>query len=117
MVPVVPNPDVEAAADFIRPTLALYIGGMGARGRNFHKDVFVRMGYEPECEQIQELYLEGRKDEAIAAVPTSMVEATALIGSPDKIKDDLERWDASVVTTILVQGPIELLRMMAELVA
>jgi F420-dependent oxidoreductase-like protein len=115
MVPVIPNPDVEAAADMVRPTLALYIGGMGARGRNFHKDVFVRMGYEAECETIQELYLAGRKQEAIAAVPTAMVEDTALVGEPAKIKDDLARWEESVVTTLLIQGPPELLRMMAEL--
>ena len=52
MVPVIPNPDIEAAADMIRPMLALYIGGMGSKKRNFHKDVFVRMGYEAECERI-----------------------------------------------------------------
>jgi F420-dependent oxidoreductase-like protein len=116
MVPVIPNPDIEAAADMVRPTLALYIGGMGARGRNFHKDVFVRMGYEAECDKIQDLYLEGKKSEAIAAVPTAMVEDTALIGEPAKLKDELARWEESVVTTLLVQGPPELLRMVAELV-
>jgi F420-dependent oxidoreductase-like protein len=115
MVPVIPNPDVEAAADMVRPTLALYIGGMGARGRNFHEDVFVRMGYEAECETIQELYLAGKKQEAIAAVRTAMVEDTALVGEPAKIKDDLARWEETVVTTLLIQGPPELLRMMAEL--
>ena len=116
MVPVIPNPDLEGAADLVRPMLALYIGGMGAKGRNFHKEVFVRMGYEAECELIQNLYLDGNKREAIAAVPTAMVEDTALIGSPAKIKDDLARWQESVVTTLLIQGPPELLRMMAELV-
>ena len=73
------------------------------------------MGYEAECELIQNLYLDGNKREAIAAVPTAMVEDTALIGSPAKIKDDLARWEESVVTTLLIQGPPELLRMMAEL--
>jgi alkanesulfonate monooxygenase SsuD/methylene tetrahydromethanopterin reductase-like flavin-dependent oxidoreductase (luciferase family) len=116
MVPVIPNPDVEAAADMLRPMLALYIGGMGAKGRNFHKDVFVRMGYEAACEQIQNLYLAGNKAEAIAAVPTAMVEDTALIGSPDKIRDELPRWEESVITTMLIQGPPPLLEMMAELV-
>lgn len=115
MVPVIPNPDIEAAADMLRPMLALYIGGMGAKGRNFHKDVFVRMGYEAACEQIQDLYLAGNKAEAIAAVPTAMVEDTALIGSPDKIRDELPRWEESVITTMLIQGPQPLLEMMADL--
>lgn len=114
---VIPNPDVDAAADMLRPTVALYIGGMGSKDRNFHKDVFVRMGYEEECERIQNLYLEGHKSEAIAAVPTRMVEDVALIGSPAKIRDELERWEETVVTTLLVQGPPALLEMMAGLVA
>jgi F420-dependent oxidoreductase-like protein len=116
IVPFVPNPDVEAAADMIRPTLALYIGGMGAKGRNFHRDVFDRMGYEAECEKIQDLYLAGDKAAAIAAVPTSMVEATSLIGSPAKIEDDLAAWEESVVTTLLIQGPAELLELAAGIV-
>ena len=69
-VPVIIHDDVEAAADFYRPMLALYIGGMGAREVNFHNDVFARMGYEAEAKQIQDLYLEGKKEEAAAAVPT-----------------------------------------------
>ena len=72
--PVVPNPDVEAAADMIRPLLALYIGGMGSRDRNFHKDVFVRMGFEAEADAIQDLYLDGKKAEAAAAIPIDVVE-------------------------------------------
>jgi F420-dependent oxidoreductase-like protein len=113
MVPVIPNPDLEAAADMIRPMLALYIGGMGSKQRNFHKDVFVRMGYEDECERIQDHYLAGRKSDAVAAVPTRLVEEVALIGSPEKIRDELPKWEASVVTTILVQGPPDLLEMVA----
>jgi F420-dependent oxidoreductase-like protein len=116
-IAVVPNPDVEGAADMIRPMAALYIGGMGSKERNFHKDVFVRMGYEEECERIQDLYLDGHKSEAIAAVTTEMIEDVSLIGSPAKIRDDLARWEESVVSTLLVQGPPELLEMMAELVA
>src|SRR5690606_27283005 len=64
VVPTIIGDDVEACADLLRPTLALYVGGMGARDRNFHKDVFARLGYEAECERIQEAYLAGRKDEA-----------------------------------------------------
>ncbi len=116
VVPVVPNPDVDAAADMIRPMLALYIGGMGSKDRNFHKDVFVRMGFEAECETIQDHYLAGRKSDAIAAVPTSMVEAMSLVGSPDKIRDELAQWEESVVTTMIIQGPPPLLEMIAGLV-
>ena len=113
---VAPIDDVEAAADMVRPYLALYIGGMGARDTNFHFDVFTRMGYEAECHAIQAAYLDGRKDDAAAAVPTAMVEDIALIGSVDKIRDDLQRWEESVVTTLLLSGPPELLELMAELV-
>ena len=116
MVPVVVNDDVEAAADMVRPMLALYIGGMGAREVNFHFDVFVRMGYEGEAVKIQQLYLDGRKDEATALVPTAMVEEIALVGPKEKIRDDLELWRSSIVTTILLNGPPPVLRMMAELV-
>jgi hypothetical protein len=108
--------DVEKAADLIRPSLALYIGGMGAREVNFHFDVFVRMGYEEAAHRIQDLYLDGRKDEAAAAVPTSLVEATALIGPREKIRDELEAWRESLVTTLLVGGGVDQMRLLAELV-
>jgi len=107
--------DVETAADFMRPMLALYIGGMGAKSMNFHFDVFSRMGYEAEATKIQELYLEGRKDEAAAAVPTKLVEDTALIGPKEKIRDDIERWRESIATTLLVSGDVATLRTIAEL--
>ncbi|MBV9041874.1 MAG: LLM class flavin-dependent oxidoreductase, partial [Acidimicrobiia bacterium] len=115
-VPVIIHDDVEQAADFMRPTLALYVGGMGARGRNFHFDVFARMGYEAEATKIQDLYLDGKKDEAAAAVPTSMVEDVYLVGPKEKIRDDLEAWKESIVTTMIVAGDPQLLRTMAELV-
>ena len=116
MVPVVINDDVEAAADMLRPMLALYVGGMGAREMNFHFDVFVRMGYEGEAVKIQQLYLDGRKDEAAALVPTAMVEEIALVGPKEKIRDDVELWRSSIVTTMLLNGPPPILRTMAELV-
>jgi F420-dependent oxidoreductase-like protein len=115
-VPVVMNDDVEQAADALRPVLALYIGGMGAREMNFHFDVFVRMGYEGEAHKIQDLYLDGQKAEAAAVVPTQMVEEIALVGPREKIRDDLEMWRESMVTTMLVNGNVALLRTMAELV-
>ncbi|GAB3201834.1 LLM class F420-dependent oxidoreductase [Geodermatophilus arenarius] len=115
-VPVEVDDDVDAAADRVRPMLALYVGGMGARGVNFHYEVFARMGFEAECARIQELYLSGAKAEAVAAVPLAMVEKVALVGPRAKIADDLAAWEASPVTTMLVSGPPETLRTMAELV-
>jgi F420-dependent oxidoreductase-like protein len=116
VVPVIPGDDVEACADLLRPTLALYIGGMGARDRNFHKDVFTRLGYEAEADAIQDAYLDGRKGDAAALVPTRMVEDVYLVGPPEKIRDDLQRWRDSCVTTLLVSGPPSLLEQVAELV-
>ena len=116
VVPVVPGDDVETCADLLRPTLALYIGGMGARDMNFHKDVFGRLGYEAECEKIQEAYLDGRKADAAAAVPTAMVEDVYLVGPPEKIRDDLQRWRETCITTLLVAGPAPILRQVAEIV-
>ena len=95
---------------------ALYFGGMGAKAANFHRDVPVRMGYETEVAKVQDLYLEGRKDEAAAAIPTRLVEELALIGPRDKIRHDVDAWRDSVVTTLLVGGPPELLRQAADLV-
>ena len=103
-VPVIVHDDVEAAANLIKPSLALYIGGMGAKTVNFHHDVFARLGYEDVADKVQELYLEGRKAEAVAAIPTSLVEDTALIGPAAKIRDELAAWEETVVTTLLVQG-------------
>ncbi|MGZ4178885.1 MAG: LLM class F420-dependent oxidoreductase, partial [Solirubrobacteraceae bacterium] len=115
-VPLIITDDVEAAADALRPMYALYFGGMGARGTNFHANVAIRMGYEAEVEKIQELYLGGRKDEAAAAVPTRLLEQLTLIGPADKIRHDLEAWRESIVTTLLVAGDPATLRTIAELV-
>jgi F420-dependent oxidoreductase-like protein len=114
-VPVIFHDDVEEAAGFLRPMLALYIGGMGARDMNFHANVFGRMGYEGAAKEIQELYLDGKKAEAAAAVPMSLIEETALIGPKEKIRDDLEAWRESCVTSILLYGDAATLRGMAEL--
>jgi F420-dependent oxidoreductase-like protein len=115
-VPVIITDDVESAADALRPMYALYFGGMGARGTNFHANVAIRMGYEAEVEKIQELYLSGHKDEAAAAVPTKLVEQLTLIGPPDKIRHDLEAWRDSIATTLLVGGDAATLRAVAEIV-
>ncbi len=115
-VPLIITDNVEAAADALRPMYALYFGGMGARGTNFHANVAIRMGYEADVAKIQELYLGGHKDEAAAAVPTRLLEQLTLIGPPDKIRHDLEAWRDSIVTTLLVGGDPATLRTVAELV-
>ena len=113
---IVPDDDLNRAADRLRPSLALYIGGMGARGLNFHYEVFARMGYEAEARTIQDHYLAGDKKSAIAAVPTRMVEDVALIGPWPKIADELQRWQQTVITTLLVNCDLRLLDKAAALV-
>ena len=115
MVQLVVDDDVEAAANHARPMLALYIGGMGAKGANFHYDVFARMGYEDACAKIQELYLGGRKEEAAAAVPLELVEQVALVGPKAKIAEELPAWRDSLVTTLVVGGSPDMLRLAADL--
>jgi F420-dependent oxidoreductase-like protein len=115
-VPLIITDNVEAAADALRPMYALYFGGMGARGTNFHANVAIRMGYEAEVAKIQELYLAGHKEEAAAAIPTRLLEQLTLIGPVDKIRHDLEAWRDSIVTTLLVGGDPATLRTVAELV-
>ena len=111
---IVPGDDAERCADFVRPFLALYAGGMGARGANFHFEVFARMGYEDVATKVQELYLDGRKDEAAAAIPLAMVEDVALVGPPEKIRDELAVWKDTCITTFLVSGPAASLSGYAE---
>jgi F420-dependent oxidoreductase-like protein len=113
---IVPDDDLERAADRLRPALALYIGGMGARGLNFHYEVFARMGYEGEARKIQEAYLAGDKKSAIAAVPTRMVQDVALIGPLAKIADELPLWKQTVLTTFLVSCDPRLLEKVTDLV-
>jgi F420-dependent oxidoreductase-like protein len=115
-VPLIVTDDIEAAADAVRPMYALYFGGMGAKGTNFHANVAIRMGYEKEVEQIQELYLAGNKQEAAAAIPTALIDQLTLIGPKDKIRHDLEAWRDSIVTTLLIAGDSQTLRTAAELV-
>lgn len=114
-VSVVPMDDIEKAADLVRPMLALYMGGMGAKGANFHHEVFCRMGHEDVADTVQGLYMNGLKDEAAAAIPVELVEKIALVGPVDKIRDDLARWEDSVVTTMMVSGPPQVIRLMADL--
>jgi F420-dependent oxidoreductase-like protein len=115
-VPLIITRDIDGAYEALRPMYALYFGGMGARGTNFHADVAIRMGYEAEVSKIQELYLGGHKDEAAAAIPTRLLDQLTLIGPVDKIRHDLEAWRDSIVTTLLVGGDAATLRRIAELV-
>jgi F420-dependent oxidoreductase-like protein len=115
-VPFIVSEDIDGAVDALRPFYALYFGGMGAKGANFHANVPIRMGYEREVEEIQELYLAGRKDEAGAKIPRNLIEELSLIGPPEKIRHDLEKWRESIVTTMLVSADASTLRTIAELV-
>ena len=115
-VTVIIGDDVKQCMQMIRGNMALYIGGMGAKGKNFHADVPIRMGYEKEIGEIQDLYLAGKKNEAAAKIPTKLIEEISLVGPKEKITDDLEKWRESIVTTILISGDDETVRTAAELV-
>jgi F420-dependent oxidoreductase-like protein len=112
---IIPGDDAEKCADFVRPFLALYAGGMGARGANFHFEVFARMGYEDVALKVQDLYLAGKKDEAAASIPLQMVEDVALVGPIDKIKDEVARWKETCITTFLLSGPAQVLPLYADI--
>ncbi len=109
--------DVAALRDALRPYIALYVGGMGAKDRNFYNSLVRRYGWEEEAERIQELYLGGKQREAIAAVPDELVDAVSLIGPKERIAEQLEAWRETPVTT-LVLGTTqpEALQTLAELV-
>ena len=115
-VPFLVHDDVQEAADWVRPFYALYFGGMGAKGTNFHANVAIRMGYEDMIDQVQALYLDGKKDEAAAAIPFELIDQLSLIGPKDKIRHDLDQWRESLVTTLLIQGDAATARVAAELV-
>lgn len=117
-VSVVVGDDVQACRSQLKPHLALYIGGMGARRRNFYNELVCRYGYEEAAHTIQELYLAGKKKEAAQAVPDALVDEVALCGPPERIADRLQAWrDAGVTTLIIATTRVETLRVMAELVA
>jgi hypothetical protein len=99
--------DVKAALARLKPEVALYVGGMGHRDKNFHKDIMVRRGYKAEAERIQELFLAHRKAEAAAAVPDDWVDAKSLVGPPERIKQRYKAWADSGLTglSIRYRGP------------
>jgi F420-dependent oxidoreductase-like protein len=109
--------DVQALRDSLKPQLALYVGGMGAKGKNFYNTLVRRYGWEEDAERIQELYLGGRRREAVQAVPDALVDAVALVGPKERIADRLAAWRDTRVTTLIVgSSQPEALRVMAELV-
>jgi len=91
-VTVIISDDLEKARMPVKGHLALYIGGMGARDKNFYNDLAGRLGYEEEAAKIQNLFLDGKKAEAAAAVPDELVDAVHLVGSKDRIRDRLQAW-------------------------
>lgn len=109
---------VEEGLAPVKMMLAFYIGGMGAKGQNYHTGLMGRFGYEEEAIRIQDLFFEGRRDEAIAAVPDEFADAISLVGPRERIAERLEAWEASPVSTLLVYSPgsAEALRTIAELV-
>ncbi|MGB1289065.1 MAG: LLM class flavin-dependent oxidoreductase, partial [Aggregatilineales bacterium] len=118
-VAVVLGDDLSECYNQLKPMLALYVGGMGAKNKNFYNDLARRYGFEAEAENIQNLYLSGKKMEAIVAVPDEMVDAVALVGDRARIKDRLQLWTDSDITTFNIMNPaedIEVIRYMAELV-
>jgi F420-dependent oxidoreductase-like protein len=113
--------DLAACRDALRAHLAFYVGGMGARSKNFYNDLVKRMGYEAEAARIQDLFLDGKRNEAAAAVPDTLIDETCLIGPPARIKDRLQAWqelarDNRLGTMLLADADVEAIRVVAEAV-
>ena len=102
MVAIGEGPDTKALLDFVRPMYALYVGGMGARGKNFYNDLACQYGYEKEAKEIQDLYLDGKKKEAEALVPVEWLEAGNLVGPASYVKERLAAFAEAGVTTLSV---------------
>lgn len=108
--------DLEKCRAPVKANLALYIGGMGARNKNFYNSYVRQFGYEDLATRLQDLYLSGRKNEAQAAVPDELVDAVALVGPKERIRDHLAKWKASPIRTMLIgTSQPEALRTLAEL--
>jgi F420-dependent oxidoreductase-like protein len=102
MVAIGEGPETKALLDFARPLYALYIGGMGARSKNFYNTLFRQYGYEKEAEEIQDLYLDGKKQEAEAMIPLDFLEATNLVGPESYVKERIEAYRESGVTNLQI---------------
>jgi F420-dependent oxidoreductase-like protein len=119
-VRVTENDDDDTLADALAGTkaaLGFNIGGMGTKDRNFHNELMGRMGYEKEANEIQDLFFAGKRDEAIATVPTAFADEISLVGTKERILDRLAAWQETAVTTMIINGDPDTLRTMAELAA
>ncbi len=115
-VPVIVGDDVESCRNVVKPILALYIGGMGARGKNFYNDLACRYGYAEAAKTVQDLYLAGDKGEAMNAIPDALVDDVALCGPKERIAERLALWRACPITTMnIMTFTLEGLRVMAKL--
>ena len=116
-VQVIVTGDVQAGLDLMKPQLALYVGGMGAREMNFHNRQVRRFGYGEAAERIQELFLAGRKREAEQAVPDELCDEIALVGPPERIRERYRHWEDSRITALNLSqdASVEAMRLMAEL--
>lgn len=106
--------DVQTALDRLKPGIALYVGGMGHRNKNFHKEMMIRRGFGEAAERIQELYLAKRKTEAIAAVPDEFVDQGALVGPEERIRKRFRAWEDSGASGLTISGDERAIRFMAE---
>jgi F420-dependent oxidoreductase-like protein len=114
---IVVTGDRDPVLEAMKPMLGFYIGGMGAKDMNFHKNVFSRMGYEKEADEVQNLFFEGKRDEAIAAVPLQMVADISLVGTREQIRDELPAWEEAGVTTLVVGArSLDEMRTVAEVI-
>ena len=115
MVAIGEGPETKALLDLVRPMVALYVGGMGARGKNFYNDLACRYGFEEAAKKVQDLYLSGKKDEAAAAIPDQLADEVSLVGPPERIRDRLQAWRESGVTTLICATmQMEGVRLLAE---
>jgi F420-dependent oxidoreductase-like protein len=94
--------DKQSVIDGLKPFASLYMGGMGAKEANFHKQVFERMGYAEVADHVQELYLEGRKEEATALIPDELVDSIHIVGDAAEVRDRVQQWEEAGVTTLLL---------------
>jgi F420-dependent oxidoreductase-like protein len=120
-VKVAMGPDIDKCRDQLRPEVALYVGGMGAREKNFYNDYAKRLGYEDAAVEIQDAFLGGRRKDAMAAVPDKMIDELFLVGSADRVKGRLKEWKAASqgnkIGTLLLSGAdLDVLRLAAEAV-
>jgi F420-dependent oxidoreductase-like protein len=118
LVPVAVGEDVTACRNLVKPMLAFYVGGMGARGTNFYYDLACRYGYKEAANKIQDFYLSGSRAEAAAAVPDTLVDDVALCGPTERIKERLSLWQNSPITTLnVISFSDDAVRIIAKLAA